>query len=106
MKVYISGKVSGLPPADTFVKFGKAEFWLREQGHEPVNPLDFCSPDWDWPRCMRECIAEMLKCDAICLLNDWHHSKGAQLEYHVAQMLGLRVYVYRPCRRPGNIDKQ
>lgn len=84
---------------ENYIKFGQAEYWLREQGYDAVNPLDLCSPDWDWPRCMKECLAALLTCDAICLLGDWHRSKGAQLEYHVAQMLGLVAFIYRPSRK-------
>lgn len=37
MKVYIAGKVSGLPTGEVFTKFGQAEYWLRQQGHEGVH---------------------------------------------------------------------
>ena len=83
MKVYIAGKVSDLPSWDVYIKFAQAEMWLREQGHETVNPLRLCSSKWTWEQCMRVCIPELMKCDAIC-------------EYHDAQMLKMPVMVFIP----------
>lgn len=102
MKVYIAGKVSGLPTGEVFTKFGQAEYWLRQQGHETVNPLRLCSSTWTWEQCMRVCIPELMKCDAICLLKDWGDSPGAVTEYYVASRLGMRVMVYKPSRNAGN----
>ena len=99
MRVYIAGKVSGLPKGETFIKFAQAEYWLRQQGHETVNPLRLCSSSWTWERCMRVCIPELMKCDAICLLHDWGESEGAVTEYYLASRLGLRVMVYKPFRK-------
>lgn len=96
MKVYIAGKVSGLPTGEVFTKFGQAEYWLRQQGHETVNPLRLCSSTWTWAQCMRVCIPELMKCDAICLLHDWADSRGARWEYHDAQMIGMKVFTFRP----------
>ena len=96
MKVYIAGKVSGLPVGETFIKFAQAEMWLREKGHETVNPLRLCSSKWTWEQCMRVCIPELMKCDAICLLHDWAESRGAVWEYHDAQMLKMPVMVFIP----------
>lgn len=96
MKVYIAGKVSDLPSWEVFIKFAQAEMWLREQGHETVNPLRLCSSKWTWEQCMRVCIPELMKCDAICLLHDWAESRGAVWEYHDAQMLKMPVLVFIP----------
>lgn len=96
MKVYIAGKVSGLPVGETFIKFAQAEWWLKAGGHEVVNPLRLCSSKWTWEQCMRVCIPELMKCDAICLLHDWAESRGAVWEYHDAQMLKMQVMVFIP----------
>ena len=96
MKVYIAGKVSGLPVGETFIKFAQAEWWLKAGGHEVVNPLRLCSAGWDWAKCMRVCITELVKCDAICLLKDWGDSPGAVTEHYVASRLGMRVMVFIP----------
>jgi len=91
MKVYLAGKISGLNLQDVFVKFNTAEFILKRDGHTVVNPLRLVSQKWTWEKCMKACIAELIKCDAIYLLPDWHESKGARLEFHIAQELKLKV---------------
>lgn len=96
MKVYIAGKVSGLPIGEVFTKFGQAEYWLKGQGYEVVNPLRLCSADWPWERCMRVCLTEMMKCDVVCLLKDWGDSAGARAEYFLATLLKMRVMRYVP----------
>lgn len=91
MKVYIAGKVGGLPLAQVFIKFSSAEFRLRRQGHEVVNPVRVCSQSWSWEHCMRVCLKELIDCDAVCALEDWGESKGAKIEMYVAESLGLKV---------------
>lgn len=91
MKVYIAGKVSGLPIAQVFIKFSSAEFRLKQQGYEVVNPIKLCSQSWKWKHCMQVCLKELIYCDAICALDDWAESKGARVEVYVAEMLGLKI---------------
>ena len=91
MKVYLAGKVTGTPIQEAFVKFNTAEFRLRRAGYVVVNPLRLVSQRWDWRKCMEKCIAELVQCDAIHLLPDWAESKGAKLEYHIAQELKLKI---------------
>jgi len=45
MKIYIAGKISGLPKAEYTAKFLQAELALRAAGLEPVNPCNFGIPD-------------------------------------------------------------
>ena len=46
-----------------------------------------------WEACMRSDIAELVKCDAIQLLHGWENSKGATLEHHIAERLGLQIFM-------------
>lgn len=104
MRVYLAGKVSGLPTGEVYIKFAQAEFWLREKGYEIVNPLRLCSAGWTWERCMKVCLAELMKCDAICLLKDWGESRGARLEFFVASQLGLKMLYFQP-KRPHPVKQ-
>ncbi|MCL2291209.1 MAG: DUF4406 domain-containing protein [Bacteroidetes bacterium] len=91
MKVYIAGKVTGLNLADAFVKFGTAEFQLKQAGYDVVNPMRICSQSWSWEKCMKACIMGLVQCDAIYLLPDWKESEGARLEYYIAKKLKLKI---------------
>jgi len=65
---------------------------LRSHGHEVMNPAEI-NPDhtMPWKECMRRDIAALVTCDAIALLPGWEASKGATLEHHIAQALGLEI---------------
>jgi hypothetical protein len=91
MKIYLAGKVTGLRFQDVFLKFNAAEYRLKREGYTVVNPLRLVSQSWEWEKCMRICLAELLKCDAIYLLSDWEESEGAKLEYYIAQQLKLKI---------------
>jgi len=93
VKVYIAGKVSGERMENVFVKFGAAEYQLKRRGHTVVNPLRLVSQNWSWEKCMSACIRELVQCDAIFLLPDWSESRGAKLEYYIAQELKLQLII-------------
>lgn len=93
MKVYISGKISGLPLNNVIEKFKWHASLLESKGHEPINPIDI-SPfhdSKDWYYYMVDDIAALLKCDAIYMLKDWGQSRGARIEYQIAKELGLQI---------------
>jgi hypothetical protein len=83
--------MTGLPELN-FPAFHAATATLRAQGHEVVNPAEI-NPDTTmaWHACMRRDIAELVTCDAIHLLDGWQNSKGATLEHHIAERLGLVI---------------
>ena len=91
LRIYVAGPMTGLPELN-FPAFHAATATLRAQGHEVVNPAEI-NPDvtMAWHACMRRDIAELVTCDAIHLLNGWQHSKGATLEHHIAERLGLVI---------------
>lgn len=92
MRVYVSGKMSGLPDLG-FPLFNKAAASLRASGYEVVNPAEMDAADTgpkEWHEYLRRDITELVKCDAIALLPNWTESKGARLERHIAVELGMR----------------
>ena len=91
MRIYIAGPMSGIDSLN-FPAFNEAAARLRAQGFEAVNPAEV-NPDHSmpWAECMRRDIAELVKCDAIRLLPGWENSKGAMLEHHIAERLGMAV---------------
>lgn len=86
MKVYISGKVSGLDYELVQAKFAKAEAFLNEiDGFEAVNPLcNGLPPEAPWSEHMARDIEMLHDCHCIYMLDDWQQSTGARIEYEIA----------------------
>jgi Asp-tRNA(Asn)/Glu-tRNA(Gln) amidotransferase A subunit family amidase len=96
MRIYIAGKISGLPPEEAKAAFEKAAALLKQHGHEPVNPIEANGLDGDgvehpWADYMKRDIPLLLACDGICLLDNWRDSKGARLEHEIAAELGMHI---------------
>ena len=88
-KIYISGAVTSDP--DFRCKFERAEELLREKGYIPVNPVKGEEDGKEWKYYLKKDLKKLLDCNGIYILSDWHKSRGAQLEIHVAIELGLEV---------------
>ncbi len=92
--VYISGKVSGLDPDETYEKFSDAELFLAARGYVPVNPMWWGSRMGEavsYEDMMELCLSVLDNCKAIFLLDDWRKSRGAQVELEYAHSNGLEV---------------
>jgi nucleoside 2-deoxyribosyltransferase len=91
-KIYIAGKITGLPIEEAMANFEKAEKMLTERGHKVVNPMKLPhNHDKEWESYMRECIIELLKCDGIYLLSNWAMSRGACMEFELAMKLNIEI---------------
>jgi hypothetical protein len=95
-RLYLAGPMTGLPELN-FPAFHAAAALLRQAGHTVINPAEI-NPDvtMAWHECMRADIAQLVTCDAIYLLPGWQASKGATLEHHIAERLGLLVAMAKP----------
>lgn len=91
IKVYIAGKVTGENAGICFAKFAAAEYQLKQNGFEVINPMRLCNTDTPWHKCMRVCLREMLDCEAVYLLPDWNNSVGATIELVVAAVTAIPV---------------
>lgn len=91
MKVYISGKITGLPLEEAREKFAGDEEFLMSLGYDVVNPMNVTSPDNTWHGCMIDCIRQLFCCKAIYMQPDWGQSRGARIEYNIAQEIGLNI---------------
>lgn len=89
MKVFISGKVSGLPYVYAQKRFNRAASLF--QGCEVHNPVKLCKPSWSWWRYMVVCLWHLMKCDTVVFMDNWQDSKGARIEHRVARVLGKTV---------------
>lgn len=91
---YISGPITDPDPAQmarnkqAFVDAAQA---LRCRGLTVVSPVELCPEDgkpWEWY--MRRCIRAMIDCDEVVLLPGALHSRGARVEWDLADDLGMR----------------
>ena len=95
MKIYVSGPISGIENRniDAFNAMGEK---LRSLGHEVINPFELDTPGFNpegcWFKYLKRDLAQLLYCDAVCLLPGWEESKGARLEVVVARNLELPLY--------------
>lgn len=100
MKIYISGKITGLPLQETRERFADAQAFLDEIGFEAVNPMEKgLSDDLPWEQHMVKDIELLFSCDAIYMMDNWMESKGAQIEYDIANRLGKDVWFESNVRR-------
>lgn len=91
-KVYISGTT------DYKERFGEAKKRLEERGFAVKNPVEYDPivvriygrPSWE--DYMRYDIRLLVNCDSIYMLKGWQNSRGAKLEHHIAQELGMKIY--------------
>lgn len=92
-KIYIAGKVTGLDTSICKANFGKPTEYLRSKGFEVINPVELIEdPKTEWNTAMKKCIAELVHCDAVLLLDNWKESEGATFENHIAQRLDIKVF--------------
>ena len=93
MKIYIAGKITGLPYEEANRLFSRADAYLKLKGHEVVNPMKLHGgrTDLTWRQYMITCIKHLVECDGLYLLPNWPMSKGAKIERRIAYDLGLDI---------------
>jgi len=93
MKIYISGKISGLPFDEVKATFQEKQNKLERLGFEVFNPTQNGLPQSNtWEQHMAHDIDSLFQCDAIYMLEDWENSKGARIENYIATITGKDVY--------------
>lgn len=92
MKIYISGKISGIE-SDAAILFARAEDELTAKGMQPVSPMKLNHEhDKSWHSYMKEDVKALCECEAIYMLSNWTDSKGAMVEHTIASFLGMKIY--------------
>lgn len=100
MIIYICGPITG-KPNNNVEAFEFAQQQLLRMGHHPINPHTVCRDIVKmhqgterelWVKCMKRDIGELIKADAVVVLDGWEKSKGATLEAYIAAKLDMPVY--------------
>jgi len=106
-KIYISGKITGLPVGEVKARFQQAELMLIGLGYEVVNPLkNGLTKEHSWAEHMLRDIESLFDCDVIYMLNNWMDSKGARIEKNIADELGMDVWFESNVEQTENITKR
>lgn len=88
MKIYISGAITNNP---NYIKeFAEAEALLLEQGHTVLSPIK--NDGFTYREYIDMGLCELMRCDAIYMLNGWMGSAGARLEYNYAFTVGMKIF--------------
>ena len=92
MKIYLSGKISGTDIEKTRQRFKNWQVYFEMQSNEVVNPFEIHNGETkNWNEYMKKDISELMGCDTIFMMIGWSKSKGALLEFHIANELGFKV---------------
>jgi hypothetical protein len=91
-KVYIIGRVTGLPRNEVVSKFEKGEQMVKSMNLHPVNPINLVPEDAHWADAMRICIKALIDCDAVLLLPDHENSRGSAMELMIAKNTGMNIW--------------
>jgi hypothetical protein len=106
-KLYLSGKITGLPTPSYQEKFKAAQRKYERHGFKVVNPI-YIKPLFGRPSWLCYMIADvwqLLSCKTIVMLYDWHDSRGARIELMVAILLRKQIIVDRPVRQIDTIKE-
>ena len=92
-KIYISGRISGLPYTEAVERFTAAKAFLETLGYEALNPTDNgIDPESSWNDHMVADIRMLLEADSVFMLPDWRDSKGARIEHNIALELQKPIH--------------
>lgn len=101
IKVYLSGKMTGLEKSEYEKIFEVAENHYLSCGFLVINPCHLSeivlseNPDATYEDFMREDLKVLAGCTHIALLENWETSEGAKREKAEAERLGLEIMYYR-----------
>ena len=86
-KIYLSMPISGYDLKKVMELAEREKERLSSDKTEIITPFDACpyDPNKTYGQCMKECIKELLLCDAIMFEPNWYKSNGCRIEAEVAR---------------------
>ena len=97
MRIYLSGKITGLDKEVYSRQFERAENFYKTSGFDVVNPVKIgeevlkINPKAEWQDFMIRDLEALRTCTHIALLEGWEESKGAKMEKAEAEKMGLEI---------------
>lgn len=92
-KIYLAGKITGLPVEDYTANFNYWKGHFQKLGFKVISPIDLPHKHADmWQEYMKEDIAAMVKCKYLFAMVGWQNSKGAKIEVELARALKINIY--------------
>jgi hypothetical protein len=97
MKIYLSGKITGLDKEVYTRQFERAEIFYKTSGFDVINPVKIgeevlkINPKAEWQDFMIRDLEALKTCTHIALLEGWEESKGAKKEKAEAEKMGLEI---------------
>lgn len=85
---YVAGPMTGYKDLN-YPAFAHAAQCLRALGFGVVSPAELNPIETAYENAMRNDIHALADCSHIHLLDGWEKSKGANCEWHIAQLLGI-----------------
>lgn len=76
-------------PELNYPKFAEVSARLRTMGFDVVSPAELNPITTPYREAMVNDILALVHCDHIVMLDGWEKSKGATLEHHIAEVLGI-----------------
>ena len=105
MKIYLAGRMSGMPNNGYDLFINKAQH-LRGAGWDVISPAEMdvdagLDADREFTRAdymqaARRDLRAIKVCQAIYMMDDYEHSPGACWEWAYAKELGLTIYYETP----------
>lgn len=90
-RLYVCGPMTGLPEFN-FPAFEAAAEQLRAAGFDVECPTAGGQVDgWRWSDYMRRGLIQLLRCDAVAVLDGWEASPGANVEVDLAEKVDMAV---------------
>lgn len=107
MRLYVAGPIAGV--RDRNPQFEAVTKVLSDHHYDVVNPKEVpaCDPlssipcallfpsegrEHTWQCGLRHDLRALLACDGLALLRGWSRSRGAKLEFEVAQAVGMKCW--------------
>lgn len=101
-KVFISSKMTGLPGYN-YAAFKEMEETLKKEGNYVVlNPAQIgvkygYNEPYDFY--IRKSLKMLLEADEALFFGDYKNSKGSQIEWKVAEMVGIPIVIYNDLKK-------